>query len=54
MRKLLLTVLLAAGAVQAQSYPTKPVRFIVPYPPGGSTDLAARTVAERLTRSLVS
>jgi tripartite-type tricarboxylate transporter receptor subunit TctC len=52
MRKLLLILLLAAGAVQAQSYPTKPVRFIVPYPPGGSTDLAARTVAERLTRSL--
>lgn len=52
MKKLLLFFLLAAGAVQAQSYPTKPVRFIVPYPPGGSTDLAARTVAERLTRSL--
>jgi tripartite-type tricarboxylate transporter receptor subunit TctC len=52
MRKLLLILLLAAGAVQAQSYPTKAVRFIVPYPPGGSTDLAARTVAERLTRSL--
>jgi tripartite-type tricarboxylate transporter receptor subunit TctC len=52
MKRLLLILLLAAGAVQAQSYPTKPVRFIVPYPPGGSTDLAARTVAERLTRSL--
>ncbi|TAK86973.1 MAG: tripartite tricarboxylate transporter substrate binding protein [Betaproteobacteria bacterium] len=52
MRKLLLILLMAAGAVQAQSYPTKPVRFIVPYPPGGSTDLAARTVAERLTQSL--
>jgi tripartite-type tricarboxylate transporter receptor subunit TctC len=52
MRKLLLVLLLAAGAAQAQPYPAKAVRFIVPYPPGGSTDLAARTVAERLTRSL--
>ncbi|HEX2198885.1 MAG TPA: tripartite tricarboxylate transporter substrate binding protein [Burkholderiales bacterium] len=52
MRKLLLLLLLAAGAAHAQSWPAKPVRFIVPYPPGGSTDLAARTVAERLTRSL--
>lgn len=52
MRKLLLAVLLAAGAAQAQSWPAKPVRFVVPYPPGGSTDLTARTVADRLTRSL--
>lgn len=52
MKKLLLVLLLAAGTAQAQSYPAKPVRFIVPYPPGGSTDLAARTVAERLTPSL--
>ena len=52
MKKLVLVLLLAAGTAQAQSYPSKPVRFIVPYPPGGSTDLAARTVAERLTRSL--
>jgi len=52
MRKLVLILLLAAGAAQAQPYPTKPVRFIVPYPPGGSTDLAARTIAEPLTRSL--
>jgi len=52
MRKLLLVLLLAAGAAQAQSWPAKPVRFVVPYPPGGSTDLAARTLAERLTRSL--
>ncbi len=52
MKKLFLVLLLAAGTAQAQSYPSKPVRFIVPYPPGGSTDLAARTVAERLTRSL--
>ena len=43
---------LAASLVHAQSWPAKPVRFIVPFPPGGSTDVAARIVAERLTRAL--
>jgi tripartite-type tricarboxylate transporter receptor subunit TctC len=37
---------------QAQSWPARPVRFIVPFPPGGSTDVAARTVADKLSRSL--
>ena len=32
-----------------QNYPTKPIRFIVPYPPGGSTDYTAREVAPRLS-----
>jgi tripartite-type tricarboxylate transporter receptor subunit TctC len=45
-------LLVAAGAAQAQPWPAKPVRFVVPYPPGGSTDLTARTMADRLTRSL--
>ena len=41
--------LIAAGSVQAQQkYPTKPIRFIVPYPPGGSTDYTAREIAPRL------
>ena len=43
---------LAAGLAHAQSWPARPVRFIVPYPPGGSTDIAARAVADKLTRAL--
>jgi hypothetical protein len=44
---------LAAGAA-AQAHPTRPVRFIVPSPPGGSTDPAARFIAESMSRSLAS
>ncbi len=40
--------LLAFGA-QAQSWPTKPVRVIVPFPPGGASDALARTVAQKLS-----
>jgi tripartite-type tricarboxylate transporter receptor subunit TctC len=42
--------LLAAGA-HAQTYPAKPIRWIVPFPPGGSTDLLARVVGQKLTES---
>jgi tripartite-type tricarboxylate transporter receptor subunit TctC len=38
----------AATAVSAQPYPTKPVRLVMPYPAGGSTDVVGRLVAERL------
>jgi len=44
-------LVLSAGA-QAQDWPAKPVRFIVPYPPGGGTDVIARIVQEPLSRAL--
>ncbi|HET7672537.1 MAG TPA: tripartite tricarboxylate transporter substrate binding protein [Burkholderiales bacterium] len=49
---LLLLSLLSATAAFAADWPEKPVRFIVPYPPGGGTDVIARIVQPRLAEAL--
>ena len=40
------------GLAAAQEYPTKPIRFIVPFPAGGGTDVQARALAAQISRSL--
>ena len=44
----LLGTLLWSVAVQAQDFPNKPIRLVVPYPPGGGTDAVARTIVQKL------
>src|SRR5262249_27151784 len=43
---------LVLGPAQAQSWPTKPVKFVVPYGPGIGIDIMARMIADRLSRRL--
>ena len=58
MLKTLMRVLLSAcllfqfGLAQAQDYPSRPVKLLVPFPPGGPTDVLARLVAQKLTDTL--
>jgi tripartite-type tricarboxylate transporter receptor subunit TctC len=48
MRGLLFALLLAANSAWGQTFPAKPITLIVPFPPGGSTDTAARIIGERM------
>ena len=45
----LVCLVAVVGAARAADYPTKPVKFVVPYPPAGTTDVLARIVAQWLT-----
>jgi len=45
------TMAIACGA-HAQNYPDRPIRIIVPYPPGGITDIVGRTIGDRIAREL--
>ena len=46
---LALLLLLTAGMVQAQAYPVKPIRLVVPVPPGGIVDVVGRLLAQKVT-----
>jgi tripartite-type tricarboxylate transporter receptor subunit TctC len=48
----LLASIAASSPVLAQTWPTKPVRLIVPFPPGGSTDILGRSIAQKLQEAL--
>jgi tripartite-type tricarboxylate transporter receptor subunit TctC len=55
MRKLvaaLLVAVCAATTAQAQTFPSRPLTLVVPFPPGGSTDAAARIMAEKMRETL--
>ncbi|HEV7392167.1 MAG TPA: tripartite tricarboxylate transporter substrate binding protein [Burkholderiales bacterium] len=46
-----LSAMLAPAAVMAQEYPAKSIRWIVPYPPGGTSDVVARLIGQKLTEA---
>jgi tripartite-type tricarboxylate transporter receptor subunit TctC len=47
-----LTLSLAAGSAFAQAWPSKPITLVVPFPPGGPTDVASRIVAQKMSLAL--
>lgn len=42
-------MLIAASLASAQNYPAKPIRFVVPYAPGGASDVTARLIGQKMT-----
>jgi tripartite-type tricarboxylate transporter receptor subunit TctC len=51
-RLLLVLAMLLCTAAQAQPYPNRPIKFIVPFPPGGNLDFIARTIQPKLAEAL--
>jgi len=51
MKRFFALLLFSATAAVGQTYPSRPVRWIVPFPPGGATDILARIVAQKMTES---
>jgi tripartite-type tricarboxylate transporter receptor subunit TctC len=49
---IIISALAGLGSAFALDYPTRPVRFVVAYPPGGATDILARLIAQRLSEKL--
>jgi tripartite-type tricarboxylate transporter receptor subunit TctC len=45
------TLLAVPGVTLAQSYPAKPIRFVIPYPPGGASDVTARVLGAKMTET---
>ena len=52
MRFLIFALLVVMANAWSQSYPSKPVRVVIPYPPGSTPDVVGRTAAERLQKAL--
>jgi tripartite-type tricarboxylate transporter receptor subunit TctC len=52
LRPVVVLLLLFAGVAHGQGWPQRPVRFLVPFPPGGSTDVAARALADKVANGL--
>ncbi|HZM34784.1 MAG TPA: tripartite tricarboxylate transporter substrate binding protein [Burkholderiales bacterium] len=52
MRFLIAALFLWVASASAQTYPSKPIRYIVPFPPGGSSDLIARAIAPKMSEKL--
>jgi tripartite-type tricarboxylate transporter receptor subunit TctC len=48
---IVLCVLLAPGFAAAQDYPAKPIRIVIPYPPGGASDVTARLLGQKMSEA---